>query len=207
MHLLLTDRLICPRCGPEFGLILHADELSERRVREGRLGCANCRGVYPIRGGIADLRAAPAAPELPDVPPHAEAPMRVAAMLGLGTVPGPFLLVGAGAELAPGVAALVPEAEIVAARAEWPPASTSPETADAVNRVAVADVLPLRDGSAAGVALLGAGAERWFAEALRVLRSAGRILLDPAGPAGAARLRDAGATILLEQEDVLLAER
>ena len=43
MHILLTDTLTCPRCGPDFGLILLAERIEGRRVMDGHLGCANCR--------------------------------------------------------------------------------------------------------------------------------------------------------------------
>lgn len=56
MHILLTDVLTCPNCGPEFGLILLADRVENRRVLEGTLGCANCRERYGIDEGFADLR-------------------------------------------------------------------------------------------------------------------------------------------------------
>ena len=56
MHILLTDALTCPRCGPEFGLIVLADRTHERRVQSGSLGCANCREKYPVRHAVADLR-------------------------------------------------------------------------------------------------------------------------------------------------------
>jgi uncharacterized protein YbaR (Trm112 family) len=56
MHILLTDVLACPRCGPEFGLIVLADVIEERRVRNGRLGCPNCRNSYEVADGVADLR-------------------------------------------------------------------------------------------------------------------------------------------------------
>lgn len=56
MHILLTDILACPRCGPEFGLVLLADRVEDRRVLEGRLGCPNCREQYPIAGGGVDAR-------------------------------------------------------------------------------------------------------------------------------------------------------
>lgn len=59
MHLLLTDRLTCPRCGPTFGLILLADRMVERRVLQGTLGCPNCRDSFTVRDGFADLRAPP----------------------------------------------------------------------------------------------------------------------------------------------------
>ena len=55
MHLALTDRMICPRCGPGFGLILLAHEVRDRRILEGDLGCPNCRDQYPVRKGFADL--------------------------------------------------------------------------------------------------------------------------------------------------------
>ena len=38
MHILLTDLLFCPRCGPQHGLILLANRLEERRVLDGWLG-------------------------------------------------------------------------------------------------------------------------------------------------------------------------
>lgn len=56
MHILLTDVLTCPSCGPEFGLILLAERVENRRVLEGTLGCANCRERYGIVEGFADLR-------------------------------------------------------------------------------------------------------------------------------------------------------
>ncbi len=59
MHILLTDTLCCPRCGPEFGLILLAHRVEERRILEGELGCPNCRASYPVRRGFGDLRAPP----------------------------------------------------------------------------------------------------------------------------------------------------
>ena len=62
MHILLTDRLACPRCGPEFGLVLLAHEVRDRRVLEGDLGCPNCREAYPVREGFADLRPPPRTP-------------------------------------------------------------------------------------------------------------------------------------------------
>ena len=61
MYILLTDALTCPRCGPDFGLLVLADRMAERRVIEGALGCANCRSSYPIRNAAADLRVAPSA--------------------------------------------------------------------------------------------------------------------------------------------------
>src|SRR5690606_34919244 len=56
MFLPLTDLLTCPRCGPEYGLILLADRIEDRRVLAGALGCPRCHTRYPITAGLADLR-------------------------------------------------------------------------------------------------------------------------------------------------------
>ena len=97
MHILLTDRLICPRCGPGFGLILIADRLENRRVIEGSLGCPNCRDRFPVEGGFGDLRPPPRstrddAPELE--PPPSPPALEVAALLGLTDGPGNVALIG-----------------------------------------------------------------------------------------------------------------
>ena len=105
MHILLTDVVVCPRCGPEFGLILLADRIVERRVLEGRLGCPNCREQYEVSGGRLDLstpgtvRGAagspdasdPAVSELETVP---DPGVRIAALLGVTHGPAYVLLAG-----------------------------------------------------------------------------------------------------------------
>jgi uncharacterized protein YbaR (Trm112 family) len=97
MHILLTDILTCPRCGPAFGLILLADRAEERRVMEGVLGCSNCREKYPIRDGIVDFGAPPE----PVVQRRADAdaqPPRSGWRRILGVTAGPgFLLLAAPA--------------------------------------------------------------------------------------------------------------
>src|SRR3982751_3538536 len=129
MHILLTDILACPRCGPEFGLVLLADRVEERRVLEGRLGCPNCREQYPVRGGELDARLSAAEPASTDgaagasddVASTADDPgaaVRLAALLGLAEAKGTVLIAGPGAALAAEGAALVPELEVVALAAE-----------------------------------------------------------------------------------------
>ena len=49
----LTDHLVCPRCGPPFGLILLARDVRDRRVREGEFGCPNCRDRFPVKERIS----------------------------------------------------------------------------------------------------------------------------------------------------------
>ena len=59
MNVVLTDHLVCPRCGPPFGLILLAHEVRDRRVQRGEFGCANCRDRFPVEDGFGDLRPPP----------------------------------------------------------------------------------------------------------------------------------------------------
>jgi uncharacterized protein YbaR (Trm112 family) len=203
MHILLTDIVTCPRCGPEFGLILLAERVEERRVLQGRLGCSNCREMYPVEGGVLDLRVVEGA-ESDAAALDEDAAVRMAALLGLAGAGGTVLVAGPGAELAPGIASLVPGLEVVALTHRPFRGAEAP----GVSRVAGGPALPLRGGMLRGVALTGAAAaEVPLHEALRVLAPGTRLLLDPA-PAGAAEaLGGAGAEVLLEQDGVLVARK
>lgn len=55
MFLELSEILVCPRCRPRQGLIVMVDELEDRRVRAGDLGCPRCEARYPIRRGLVLL--------------------------------------------------------------------------------------------------------------------------------------------------------
>jgi uncharacterized protein YbaR (Trm112 family) len=211
VHILLTDVLCCPRCGPEHGLILLADELEERRVRTGRLGCANCRSSYPIRGGVADLRPAPAAGDrdtraaaAPGAPVAAsddpEAAVRIAALLDLAGGVALALLVGGAVAHAAEVARLVPHVELVAAgRAAAPPEGLS-------SIVWSGPELPFRSLSLRAVAL-GTDAGVPPDEGLRVLGVGGRLLLEEHDPATRGVLEQKGARFLLEQDALAVASR
>ena len=59
MNVTLTDHLVCPRCGPPFGLVLLARDVRDRRVHEGEFGCPNCRDRFPVEGRFGDLRPPP----------------------------------------------------------------------------------------------------------------------------------------------------
>jgi uncharacterized protein YbaR (Trm112 family) len=204
MHILLTDVLACPRCGPEMGLVLLADRMEDRRVVEGRLGCPNCREMYGISGGVADLRAPGAAVTAEHAAASAEggeeAALRLAALLGLAEAKGMVLVAGPGAALAGRMAALVEGVEVIAV-------SPVPTPADApgVSAVAAGAVLPLRDRVLTGAALTGSASVEMVAEALRVLRPGARLVVTEAGEGTAGWLRGAGAGVLLEQDGVVVA--
>lgn len=205
MHILLTDVLTCPRCGPEFGLVVLADRMEERRVVDGHLGCPNCRSQYPVRGRVADLRAggssSPESAASADAPD--EAAVRLAALMGLAGASGLALVAGPGAAYAAAVSALVPELEVIAV-------SDSADSVDAaaeagVSRVlAAAERLPFRGGLRAA-ALTGGADEARLREALRVLAPGARLVVDPAPADAAERLRALGAEVLLAEEGVVVA--
>jgi uncharacterized protein YbaR (Trm112 family) len=209
MLIVLTDVLTCPRCGPEFGLVVLADRLEERRVVEGRLGCANCREMYEIGGGLADLRFPPGAGPLPTESGGAEATgaeaeeaaLRLAALIGVTSGPGVVLVAGPQARLAGAIVSLVPEIGVVAVGAEVAGQPDYPGT----SRLLGGERLPLRGRSVRGVALTGAAADALLEEGVRVLLPGGRIVLDPAPADAEHRLQRAGFSVLLAQDQVVVA--
>ena len=200
MHILLTDILTCPRCGPEFGLILLADRAEERRVLAGVLGCSNCREKYPIRDGAVDFGVTPEPPSDATGQTDAE---RLAAILGVTQGPAFILLAGPAAAHAGTIAKMVAELEVVTIGA---PASAGDPAG--VNRLyAGAPVLPVASGKVAGVALTGAAAAILLDEGARVVSPLGRLVLDPAPADAAARLGRHGMRIAAEQDGTALAVR
>lgn len=200
MHIILTDILICPRCGPEFGLVVLADEMTDRRIESGQLGCSNCRTFYPVQHGVPDLtggseavEAAPRAAE--DVE---EAAYRAGALLGVGGGPSNLFLGGHDVAVAHRLAQILPDTLVVATAAEHGaqgPASLLRHGA----------MLPFRDRSLRGVALAGKAADRLLEEGLRTLLPAARLVLDPAPADALERLETAGAELLLNEESVMVA--
>ena len=163
MHILLTDRLICPRCGPGFGLILIADRLENRRGIEGSLGCPNCRDRFPVQGGFGDLRPPPrktgaAAPDIGA--PASPSAMEVAALLGLTDGPGSVALIGDMAGHATALTVLVPGIEFIGIA----PGLRGWEEAEGVSRLTAGASLPFSDGSLRGVGLFAEGEPRMAGE-------------------------------------------
>ncbi|HSJ06760.1 MAG TPA: Trm112 family protein [Longimicrobiales bacterium] len=203
MHILLTDVLTCPRCGPAFGLILLADRIVERRVRDGALGCSNCRERYLIRDGIPMFADSPAAPD-PMPAADAEAALRAAALLGVTQGPAWILVAGPATGLAGGIADVLHDIEVIAAvrAARADVAGTGPSR---VNTIQVADRLPLASHRMAGVLLGGAAAGTLLEEAARVLAPLGRLVLEGAPPDAEARIEAAGLRVLVRDDDTMIA--
>lgn len=233
MHLLVTDRLSCPRCGPEFGLVLLAEKLEDRRVLEGALGCANCRERYPVTGGFGDFRPPPrqaleaedagspwtgaavaspgsAAPSpdrgsAPDPPDDGspEEGMRLGAMLGVTEGPGLILLTGPAVAQASRLAAMIEDIEIVALD---PALRVQPEE-PGVSRILAGPRLPFFTGSLRGVVLEGHAQAEGLDDAVRVLGPGSRLVVRRPAAGLLAGLEAAGLEVLLQTEKVVVATR
>ncbi len=214
MHILLTDRLICPRCGPGFGLILIADRLENRRVLEGSLGCPNCRDRFPVEGGFGDLRPPPRG-KLDDSPelaaPASPSAVEVAALLGLAEGAGNVALIGDMAGHATALAALVPGVEFIGISSGlrgW-------EEGEGVSRVTTGASLPFSSGSLRGAALFAEGGssvcESMAGELARVLARAGRIAVWGVGQSGVRgweqALTSEGLDVLASEGNAVVVER
>jgi uncharacterized protein YbaR (Trm112 family) len=208
LDLLLTDRLTCPRCGPEFGLILLADRMMDRRVVDGTLGCPNCRDAYPVQAGFGDLRAAPRTalePGLAGGPREAEPEQiqRLAALLGVARGPGTMALVGGPAALGISLAALFEDVEIVGFDADlsvWPEAPRW-------SRLTSGPGLPIFSRTLRGVAVDGRLGPAWVVEAARVCASLARVVVSDAPASASSWLREAGLDVMAVEDGTVVAAR
>lgn len=204
MHILLTDVLTCPRCGPELGLILLADRIENRRVLEGWLGCANCRERFRVEHGFADLRFGALQPDVHGAEPSTAADaLKIAALLGITEGSGLVLISGSGAAHAAVIADLIPGLEMVAV---WAPLAAEPERAG-ISRLAAAHVLPIRSASMRGVALTEPPAAADIAEAARVTAPRSRVVVTSSAADVAEQLTQHGLRILAQDESTTVAER
>lgn len=214
MHVELSDLLTCPRCGPTYGLILLPSESRDRRVESGVLGCANCRERYPVEGGVPDLRIGPGSGAEVSVNAAAgggsvgvagevarDKAMRLAAFLDLTDGGGSVLLAGPSATYASLLSELVPGVTVVVI-AGGEAAVGDP----AVTRLRVDSGLPFRARGLRGVALTGDWASM-VEEGASLLRSPGRLVLDPAPADAGARLAAAGLAVLLDESGVAVGGR
>ncbi|HUG40065.1 MAG TPA: hypothetical protein VMM12_06260 [Longimicrobiales bacterium] len=197
MHVALTDVLTCPRCGPGHGLILVPEEVRERRVVSGFLGCADCRERYPVVSGVVDLSGGEVVGEVEAAGTEAGA-LGLAGQLGLAGAQGVVLLVGAAAAHASELGSLVDGVEVVA---------TLGTGVGGASSVRVGVRLPFQSGKLRGVALTGEAAGFLLEEGARLLAPAGRLVLDPVPAGSRARLDAAGLRVLAEGGGALVAGR
>ena len=206
VHLLLTDRLNCPRCGSGFGLILLADRLTDRRVLEGALGCPNCRDRFPITNGFADLRTPPRT-DLPEVIPVGPADAgeveRIATLLGVVEGPGNIALTGSLTRYAGLLADRMPGVEVIAIAEQ---VRGDAERAG-VSRMVSGVELPFHPGSLRALALAEGKVEHLERPEtlVRSVMEGGRIVIERPDSDAGERLANIGAQVLVRDERWLVA--
>ncbi|MGH7469801.1 MAG: hypothetical protein ACRENP_17770 [Longimicrobiales bacterium] len=201
MHLVLTDWLTCPHCGPHEGLIVLAERIVNRRILEGALGCPACQRQFSVRNGEADLRTdTDSSFHTMTAAATAEDARRLAALLGLTEGHGYAVLMGAATDRAAELAELVPGLELIAinARAAQPTPGVSLLRADTV--------LPLRSSSVRGVVVSEGAPTDLHEEVLRVLAPGARLVISTALPAAQA-LADSNEarTLARDAQHIVLA--
>jgi hypothetical protein len=140
MFIELTDHLRCPRDHDEAYLVLLPDQVVDRDVRSGNLGCPVCGWETRFENGVVDFGdgTLPARPTVLTVD-------AVRTFLGLSGPGGFAALVGGPASLAPDLAAQQPGVALVLVN---PPASAKAAPPSSVVR---AGRLPLKAASMRGI--------------------------------------------------------
>ena len=171
MFIELTDHLRCPEDHPESFLVLLPDEVRERRVISGTLGCPVCGRVVPVADGRVDFGGGDqAAPGHPDTGLGAEG---VAVLLALSGPGGYVALVGAVGGIVERLAPLLEGIGIVLVN---PPRCTTGENAAGVFS---AGRLPLKSSCLRGIVLSAAFARPdWVEAAARALLPGYRIVVE-----------------------------
>ena len=192
MFLEMVDLFRCVRVHRESWLVAAIDEVDGRVIINGRLGCPVCSTEYEIRDGVLEISA--------DVPhdhdERAQAdPWRIAALLDIQQPSANVVREGVHTQTVDALLAIVP-GRIVALN---PLGDLAPQERLAVIRSH--PTIPLRSASVESVALTAA-TDPALAEAVRVLRTGGR-LLAPAGTPVPAGLREIARD---EQEWVAVSE-
>ena len=206
MHLLLVDQMICPRCGPEFGLILLADKIQDRRVLEGFLGCSNCRDKFPVADGCGDLRPHPRSQvrrEPQGVSSKLPGAMEMAALLGLTGGHGNVGLIGDMSNRIRALTQIITSFEFVGIRHEMFPSQEFSDLGRG-SRLVVGEKMPFRDGCFRGLAVSGKEDGGWVLEIARIVRTTGRVVIWESTKELIGILENEGLCILMKQEDVVV---
>ena len=171
MFIELVEVLRCIREHDESWLVASIDELRERSIQRGTLGCPVCGAEYPIASGIADFSGGASRNVVEGSDRDAgDIAARAGGFLALAGVSGVVVLGGdwtRGAELL----SQATDVRIVAANSP----DDVRETAS-VAFVTIADSIPLGAGSCAGVALDDSFSAAAAESARRVVRAGGRIV-------------------------------
>lgn len=182
MFLELVDSLRCVRTHEDSWLIARADELVDRHIVQGELGCSICEARYAIRDGVAsfgggDRTYGRAPTSTPSHDTQALA-LRAAALLGLTGPGGLVVLAGDWSTCADALLDLAEGVQLLAL-------DPTPElrSGGALSLALIPDVLPLAAASARGIALDAAHATpSLLAGAARALAPSGRLIAPASAP-------------------------
>lgn len=137
MFIELVDRLRCPNPHEQGWLVAAMDELDDRDIIRGTLGCPRCHAEFPIEDGVVRF----ADVELPPMdPPGDEMAIRIAATLELTDARMVAVLHGRWASYAPLVRSLSP-ARLILVNA---PAEIPHQPGLSLVRGAISPVAPAR---------------------------------------------------------------
>lgn len=121
MHLELVELLKCPNNHAPSVLVASADEIENRYVTNGLLGCPECLAEYPVRDGVTHFVVGGAARSVADAGVDSavdsavdrDVAMRLAAQLGLSPGHTVFALIGFSVEMALATREIVPARVLV----------------------------------------------------------------------------------------------
>lgn len=204
MYFELTDLLTCPRCGPTSGLVLLVEEVEDRRVERGWLGCPNCRHDFPVENGIADLRREPDVPRAPRPPfQDDDLALKIVALSGLAEGRDYLLLDERLAHSAAAIVELAPELEVIAVH------TTAAESAEqhGISRVLADTRFPLVEYRLRGVAIAPGGDRELVAAAARHVSTGGRLVLFDATDVDLDEVERAGLAVVAAEGGTAVAER
>jgi hypothetical protein len=170
MFVELIESLRCPNEHEPSALVVAATNVVARHIVDGTLGCPVCGAQFVIAGGVARFGEAPAIP--PAEPSDAEA-MRLAAFLELTDAKGFAFLCGRWSVQAERLLRLT-ETPVVLVN----PAGNAPANV-AAGVIVTAQAIPFADGAARAAALDESVSDALRLEAVRAVRTGGRVL----GPA------------------------
>ncbi len=179
-------------------------EVAERRVRSGWLGCSRCRHDYPVRDGEADLRVNPGAgterraPFLDD-----ELAVKIVALAGVAEERDYLLVDDRLAHAADRVAELAVDLEVIVTL-------TAPEgdgTSRGVSRL-VSDVrFPVAEYRLRAVAIAPADDRELVALAARRVAPGGRLVLFDASAGDVEEAEQSGLELVAAEGGMAVAER
>jgi len=186
LYIELIDLLRCPRLHEESWLVAAFNRMDGRFVIDGKLGCPVCSASYPISNGTADFSSESSVATGEDPDPDLvtqELAMRVAGMLGL-TRSGAVAVLSRMSPLVP-----VAVAELASVRVIALNATGNVEEAENTAAVRADHRLPFASASIDAMMIGTIASPDDVAEAVRVLKTGGRLVL-PAAASLSGNLRE-----------------